>query len=193
MSLFGLINRRAPAGDERETAVIMANQILLRKVSLKDQDSFLAAARKSRSLHLHWVKVPQTADDFRRYVKEMTTETDIAYLVKAKASNALVGVVELKDIYRGNFRNAYVIYYVFEGYARHGYMTEAVEKLIHIAFGRLRLHRLEANIQPSNLASRRLAKNCGFRKEGLAKAFLKKGGEWRDHERWAVTSTELGY
>jgi len=171
----------------------MAKQILLRKVSLKDQESFLTAARKSRSLHQNWVNVPQTTDAFRRYVKEMTTETDIAYLVKAKAGKALVGIVELKDIYRGNFRNAHVIYFVFEGYARHGYMTEAVEELIHIAFGRLRLHRLEANIQPTNIASRRLAKRCGFRKEGLAKAFLKKGGEWRDHERWAVTSTELGY
>lgn len=171
----------------------MATRILLRKVSLKDQESFLTAARKSRSLHQHWVKVPQTADAFRRYVKEMKTETDITYLVKAKTNKALVGVVELKDIYRGNFCNAYVIYYAFEGYVRHGFMTEALGELIHIAFGRLRLHRLEANIQPTNVASRRLAKSCGFRKEGLAKAFLKKGGEWCDHERWAVTSTELGY
>ena len=69
----------------------MANQILLRKVSLKDRESFLAAARKSRSLHQHWVKVPRTADTFRRYVKEMNTDTDIAYLVKAKANKALVG------------------------------------------------------------------------------------------------------
>ncbi len=171
----------------------MANQISLRKVSLKDQETFLTAARKSRSLHQNWVRVPHTAGAFRQYVKDMNTDTDIAYLVKARFSKALVGVVELKDIYRGNFRNAYVIYFVFEGYASHGYMTEAVEELIHIAFSRLRLHRLEANIQPNNLASRRLAKTCGFRKEGLAKAFLKKGGEWRDHERWAVTSTELGY
>lgn len=72
-------------------------------------------------------------------------------------------------------------------------MTKAVEELIHIAFSRLRLHRLEASIQPNNRASRSLAKACEFRKEGLTKAFLKKGGEWRDHERWAVTSTKLCY
>jgi ribosomal-protein-alanine N-acetyltransferase len=49
---------------------------------------------------------------------------------------------------------------------------------------------LEANIQPANRASRCLAKSCGFRKEGMSPKFLKKGGEWRDHERWALLSTD---
>ncbi len=171
----------------------MANQISLRKVFLKGQELFLTAARKSRSLHQNRVRVPHTAGAFRQCGKDVNMKTDIASLVKARFSKALVGVVELKDIFRGNFRNAHVIYSVFEGYARHGYMTKAVEELIHIAFSRLRLHRLEASIQPNNRASRSLAKACEFRKEGLTKAFLKKGGEWRDHERWAVTSTKLCY
>lgn len=97
-------------------------------MSLKDQESFLTAARKSKSLHQNWVEVPHTACAFRQYVKDMNTNTDIAYLDKARFSKALVGVVELKDIFRGNFRNALFIYSVFEGYARHGYMTKAVEE-----------------------------------------------------------------
>ena len=46
--------------------------------------------------------------------------------------------------------------------------------------------RLEANIQPENTASKKLAKACGFRKEGYSPKFLKKGGRWSDHERWAL-------
>jgi ribosomal-protein-alanine N-acetyltransferase len=50
----------------------------------------------------------------------------------------------------------------------------------------LKLHRLEANIQPENLASIALVRACGFSKEGLSPRFLKKNGQWRDHERWAL-------
>ncbi len=66
-----------------------------------------------------------------------------------------------------------------------------VEALLSInfmkAFEELGLHRLEANIQPDNLKSINLVKNNGFKKEGVSPRYLKINGEWRDHERWAIT------
>ena len=54
------------------------------------------------------------------------------------------------------------------------------------AFTNLRLHRVEANIQPDNEASRRVAVANGFRLEGYSPRYLKIGGRWRDHERWCA-------
>ena len=75
-------------------------------------------------------------------------------------------------------------------YARRGYMTEALALVLRRAFGPLRLHRVEANIQPGNRASIALVRRAGFRREGLSRRYLKIGGRWRDHERWALTVEE---
>jgi ribosomal-protein-alanine N-acetyltransferase len=65
-------------------------------------------------------------------------------------------------------------------------MTEGLARVVSEAFGPLGLHRLEANIQPANLASRRLVRRLGFRREGLSPRYLRVAGAWRDHERWAI-------
>jgi [ribosomal protein S5]-alanine N-acetyltransferase len=76
-------------------------------------------------------------------------------------------------------------------FAGQGYMTEAMRLVLAQAFGPLKLHRLEANIQPGNLASRALAARVGFELEGFSPKYLKVGGVWRDHERWAARAETL--
>ncbi len=65
-------------------------------------------------------------------------------------------------------------------------MSQGIGLVLQYAFGRLRLHRVEANIQPDNRASRALARRCGFVREGYSRRYLKIHGQWRDHERWAI-------
>jgi ribosomal-protein-alanine N-acetyltransferase len=65
-------------------------------------------------------------------------------------------------------------------------MSEAVRLVVDHGFRKLKLHRLEANIQPANTDSIALVKRLGFKREGYSPRYLKIGGRWQDHERWAV-------
>jgi ribosomal-protein-alanine N-acetyltransferase len=109
------------------------------------------------------------------------------FLVVRREDRAIVGVFNLSQIFLGNFRSAYLGYWVGAPYAGQGYMTEGLALLLRHAFGPLRLHRVEANLQPGNVASRALARRAGFRLEGFSPRYLKIAGRWRDHERWAIT------
>ena len=91
----------------------------------------------------------------------------------------------------GSLRSGYLGYYAFSGCEGRGLMSERLQLVVAQAFGPLGLHRLEANIQPGNTASLRLVERVGFVKEGFSEKYLHINGEWRDHERWAITSEKF--
>ena len=102
----------------------------------------------------------------------------------------LVGVFVLSQIFRKGFQNAYLGYYGSSEHAGLGYMREGLELVLAEAFGPLGLHRVEANIQPGNEASLALVQKAGFRREGFSPRYLKIGGRWRDHVRFAILAEE---
>jgi ribosomal-protein-alanine N-acetyltransferase len=71
-----------------------------------------------------------------------------------------------------------------------GYLSSGLKYVIDLAFESLKLHRLEADIQPGNDPSKRMIKRAGFRCEGVSPQFIRINDEWIDHERWALTLDE---
>ena len=128
---------------------------------------------------------PETTGAVARWIRA-AGPTRVRLLVCRRADGALVGVVNLNEIVRGAFQSAYLGYYAFLPLAGTGLMTEGLRMVVRHAFRRLGLHRLEANIQPANRASRALVRRLGFRREGFSPRYLRIGGRWRDHERWAI-------
>jgi ribosomal-protein-alanine N-acetyltransferase len=156
-----------------------------------DTSALAGLARKSRRLHRPWVYPPTTAPAVARWLRA-TGPTRVRLLVCRRADGAIVGAVNVSEIVRAALQSAYLGYYAFQGHAGQGYMTEGLALVLRHAFRRLVLHRLEANIQPRNLASRKLVRRLGFRKEGFSPRYLKVGGRWRDHERWAIVREAWG-
>lgn len=108
---------------------------------------------------------------------------------QAETALELVGVVNITNMVMGAFCSGYLGYYAFAGFERQGYMREGLTLAVRHAFRTLKLHRLEANIQPGNAASLALVQSCGFTREDYSPRYLKIGGRWRDHERWATVAS----
>jgi [ribosomal protein S5]-alanine N-acetyltransferase len=163
----------------------MKPHVFIRPPSALDAESFLRAVRRSHALHHNWVSPPGTLQSYQRYLKRLATETHRGFLVVDEATNGFVGVININNIIRGAFHSGFLGYYAFADFAGQGLMNEGLRLVLQHAFTRLKLHRLEANIQPGNHASIALVRSCGFVREGYSRRYLKIAGRWRDHERWA--------
>jgi len=73
---------------------------------------------------------------------------------------------------------------------RQGLMTEAAPPVISHCFTHLNVHRIEARIEPENLASRRLAAKLGFTEEGTLRDWLCVAGEFRSVVMYSLLHAE---
>ena len=165
-------------------------RVRLRKPGELDEPSFLESARRSRAFLRRWVQPPGTAEAYRAWLGRLQGPSCDGRFVVLRASGELVGVINFSEIVRGRLRSAYLGYYAFVPHVGRGYMTEGLALALRRAFGPLRLHRIEANIQPANAASKALVRRLGFRQEGFSPRYLKIAGRWRDHERWALLAED---
>jgi ribosomal-protein-alanine N-acetyltransferase len=170
-----------------------ARRVFLRPVSAEDQEEFIELVRMSTGLHHPWMSLPTTAAEFSAYLARFGEPTAEGLLVCLRDTGAIAGMINISNIVRGRFQCAALGYAAFAPTAGRGYLSEGLGLVLRHAFEELRLHRLEANIQPGNHASLRLVRGLGFRNEGYSPDFLFIDGAWRDHERWAITSAMTGF
>ncbi|MCB8819612.1 GNAT family N-acetyltransferase [Microvirga rosea] len=168
----------------------MQPRVVIAPVSASDGVELVAANLASIAVHEPWVYPCRDAASFHAYLARSDGDRSVGFIARELQGRRIIGVVNINEIVRGLFQSAYLGYYGMAGWQGQGLMREAVELVVLYAFDQLALHRLEANIQPGNAPSLALAKRLGFRHEGYSPRYLKIGGEWRDHERWAILSED---
>jgi len=107
------------------------------------------------------------------------------YLSAKSAPEHVVGALNLRNITRGPMMSCVVGYGLAPEAVGCGFMSEAIDRIVDVAFDDIGLHRLEINIVPRNARSIAVAERCGFRREGLSPRYLKINGRWEDHVRYA--------
>lgn len=137
-----------------------------------------------------------TSSNFKKLLKlqkeQRDNDTYYDFAVFLKDTGELIGTIALMDVSRGVFQNAYLGYRIFNKYWHKGYGKEMVMASFELAFGKLKLHRVEAGIDPKNRRSILLARSVGMRKEGLKKKALYINNGWQDIGIYSLTCEEVG-
>jgi ribosomal-protein-alanine N-acetyltransferase len=149
-----------------------------------DAGALIAGHIASRALHAPWVAPFTDPAGFEAWFAGAGERL----VAREEQNGEICSVFNISQIVLGNFCSAYLGFYGMAGSGGRGLMTAGLRLTVAHAFDVLGLHRLEANIQPGNARSIALVQRAGFRKEGFSPGYLRIGGVWRDHERWAVVN-----
>ncbi len=172
---------------------IETERLTLRPPVHSDFRDWTALRIKSRDYLTKWE--PVWADDhlsrkaFTNRVywaqRSITAGTALPLFLIRREDEALLGAITLDNIRRGPAQSGTLGYWTGEPFTRQGYMREAIHAVVHQAFTRLDLSRIEAACLPENAASRGLLEKTGFKYEGVAQSYLQIAGRWRTHVLYA--------
>lgn len=173
---------------------IETERLTLRQPLLTDFRDWSAMREQSAEFLIPWEPVwasdHLTRKGFSNRVywaqRSITNGSALPLFLIRRADERLLGAVTLDNIRRGPAQSGTLGYWIGAPFARQGYMREALQAVVHHAFGRLDLSRLEAACLPENTASRGLLEKCGFKYEGVAQSYLQINGRWRTHVLYAA-------
>jgi ribosomal-protein-alanine N-acetyltransferase len=181
----------------RWPVVLRDGRVGLRPLRLRDARPW----REVRAANADWLRqweatspepsvdvAPTYAAMVRRLRREARDGRVMPFVVTY--DDALVGQLTVGGITWGSLRGAHIGYWVDERVAGRGIMPTAVALASDHCFD-IGLHRVEINIRPENMASRRVVEKLGFRPEGMRPALLHIDGAWRDHLAFALTAEEV--
>lgn len=134
---------------------------------------------------------PNLVKMIEQEIADHSNQNQLSLYILLKDESRIIGNVTLSNIVRGIFQSCFVGYKLDQDEVNKGFMTEALKKIIDIAFNDLKLHRIEANIMPRNQASKEVIKKLGFEYEGLSKKYLKINSIWEDHEHYAILNRAI--
>jgi ribosomal-protein-alanine N-acetyltransferase len=137
------------------------------------------------------------------YRQSMSTYSSMARALRRQARSGLAlpfavtyddrlaGQLTIGNIVRGSLNAGYAGYWIDERLAGRGIMPTGLALAIDHCFAAVGLHRIEANIRPENVASRRVVEKLGFREEGVRRRYLHIAGGYRDHICYSVVREDV--
>ncbi len=171
-------------------------RLTIRFLTAKDYEVWVEAFTIMRPCQNEWDETNWdekylTRSEFKKILESQKNYRDFdkAYTfgVFRNDDGALIGHLGFNDISRAGFQNAYLGYRIFNPYWGYGYAKEAVKAAMDLGFLKIKLHRIEAGIQPKNIASIRVAESAKLKKEGLSPKRLFYKNKWIDLLIYAAT------
>ena len=178
---------------ERWPFLISDHELTLRPLRYRDRGVW----REVRQINAAWLAPweatrpaiesdlprPTFPEMVRHYNKEAKgfRSFSFAIWIQEEKRDHFIGQITLGGVILGAYRGAHIGYWIDQRFANRGYTTRAVRELTNFAFSQMQLHRIEINLRPENIASRKVAEKSGYILEGIRPRYLHIADDWRDH------------
>ena len=179
---------------------LQGRRVLLRPLTADDFEAWQEVRRRCGEWLTRWEPRPASAypdvvEDAKAFTarcaaRDRERQLGTGYGFGVFVGDRFAGEVNLNNVQRGAFQNAYVGYWIDQAQAGHGYTPEAVVVALRFGFEEAAPHRLQVAIVPRNANGRPVAEKLGLRDEGTALRYLEIDGRWEDHVRYAITAEE---
>lgn len=166
--------------------VLETERLILRMVTMADaQDMFELRADKVAMRYIQKPLVKSIAEVEALITKMTNLSERIQWAITLKDDNKIIGTIGYHYIEKENYR-AEIGYMLSPAHWNTGLMSEAIEKVIEYGFNEMKLHSIEAIINPGNDVSRKTLKKFHFVKEGFFKENFYFDGKFYDSEVYSL-------
>lgn len=177
--------------------VLMTRRLRLQILSDLSAANVLDYLKRNRSFHQPWsasrtdeiFTIEQQKINLRKEYNDFLSGRSLPFwLALHDRPDYIIGRFALTDLVLGCFRSATASWHLDQHHLNQGLASEAGAASLKSAFEDFNLHRIEANIMPSNQKSIRLAENLGFELAGYENSYLKINNQWEDHLHFVILS-----
>ncbi len=171
--------------------MIKGKLINLRTVKFEDLDEIFSLSSDLSQRGEYWNVILTSETMFKkRYQETGLWNEDFGTMLITDKSNRLIGeITYFKGVwYLPGYEVGYRIYRDED--KGKGYTTEALKIFVAYLFELKPIKRLEIQVSKDNIASRKVAENCGFKYEGLKRQAVFSKGKYHDIELFSMLKEE---
>ena len=149
--------------------VIKTERLTLRRIIEEDVNEVFELRSNPETMRYIPRPLAKTTEDALMHIatieEKIILNEGINWGITLNDNSKLLGIIGYYRMQPENYR-AEIGYILLPEFHGRGIITEAVNRLISYGFNDLKLHSIEAIIDPENLASEKVLQKCGFTKEG---------------------------
>ena len=169
--------------------IIETERLLFRRVSEHDVNEILELRSNPETMKYIPRPLLQNIEDALAYFKTIDEaiedNTGINWAITLKGNPKLLGTIGFYRIQPENYR-AEIGYMIVPEFQGKGIVSESIQRLVQYAFGEMKLHSVEAVIDPDNIASEKVLQKCNFVKEAHFKENEFYGGKFWDSVIYSI-------
>jgi ribosomal-protein-alanine N-acetyltransferase len=148
--------------------ILETERLVLRRVNENDVNEIFAIRSNPETMKYIPRPLVKTIDDALEHIAMIDAKIEdnegINWAITYKNSPKLIGIIGHYRI-KPEHHRAEIGYMLHPEYNGKGIITEAVQEVVKYGFNEMKLHSIEAVIDPENQGSEKVLQKCGFIKE----------------------------